>query len=212
MKYYIPNNPRGKQCDDYRVRVHRGVLRITVFLVILVAVFTSLIRNHQKNLSIQSIISSRPGTATQPNMRVYKTIVVYNSPPVPHVPEKMSRKESKVVSSSPNSETIRYFTKDSMNIKYLTMKINGIPIDAMLDTGASFVTLNAETVQKLQQAGVIKGYKQKAQASTANGMTEAYIVDIPSIKIGAMEVTDVECEYAPCARHEFMIPKSEKTG
>ena len=130
--------------------------------------------------------------------------VVLRSPSVPQLSVKVSPKKSRVVSSSPDSQTLKYFTKESANIKYLTLEVNGIPIEAMFDTGASVVAFNTETIQKLFGAGVVKSFKGKTSMSTANGIVEGYAFDLSTVRLGTMEVANVECQYAPYTRDNLL--------
>jgi clan AA aspartic protease (TIGR02281 family) len=108
--------------------------------------------------------------------------------------EKIRQESWRAVSSQPsNSQTFKYFTKGMLNVKFVTIEINGIPVEVQLDTGASFVAFDSETVKKLG----ITEFKQKVSLSSANGMVEGYLFTIPSIRLGTMEAINVVCAYVP---------------
>lgn len=128
------------------------------------------------------------------------------------VPQQSKEKESQVVSTvdgsykgyiesagkryyvySPSvvSETYKYRVS-GVNIKCLTVDINGVPFEAMLDTGASYVVLSLDAVRKLG----IKEFVGSGIQRTASGFVPAYYF-YASVKLGSFEIKDVKCSYLP---------------
>ncbi len=56
-------------------------------------------------------------------------------------------------------------------MKYLTLEINDIPFEVVLDTGASNVALGSAAIQKLG----ISRFTKKITTSTAGGPVDAYL-------------------------------------
>ena len=67
--------------------------------------------------------------------------------------------------------------------------INGFPVTMMVDTGATAVAMNANDAERL---GIDYLAGQKGQASTASGLVESYMVDLNSIKVGAIDVYNIK--------------------
>jgi aspartyl protease family protein len=70
----------------------------------------------------------------------------------------------------------------------LIAHLNGQPLRAMIDTGASFVALSSATARQLG-IDYLKG--QRGLAHTANGSVTAYRVIIPRIQVGEIVVLNV---------------------
>lgn len=69
------------------------------------------------------------------------------------------------------------------------LSINGASLKYLLDTGATTVALNSGDA-KFAKIDYEKG--EKAQASTANGVVEVYVVTINTLKIGSITLNNVE--------------------
>lgn len=68
--------------------------------------------------------------------------------------------------------------------------INNQPVHFMVDTGASWVAMSANTARKL---GINYRYEgDQGVASTAAGNVRVYTVKLPSVKVGEIELTNVE--------------------
>lgn len=85
------------------------------------------------------------------------------------------------------------FASRDNNIKYLQISINGLPFEAMLDTGASSIAVTRETVERL---GVTR-FDGRVMSHTANGKAYGYLFKCASVRLGQVEVKDVECKYMP---------------
>jgi len=68
-------------------------------------------------------------------------------------------------------------------------EINGISIKFMVDTGASLVTLSSGEARR---AGINYLAGQKATLQTANGTTTAYRVQLDTVRLGDITLTNVE--------------------
>ena len=68
-------------------------------------------------------------------------------------------------------------------------KINGQAVQFMVDTGATTIAMGALDAER---AGIDFRKGQRVQMSTANGMTEGYRVKLGSVRIGEVEVLDVD--------------------
>ena len=77
---------------------------------------------------------------------------------------------------------------------YLTATVNNVPINFMVDTGASFVAL---TRQDAIRAGVAGNLNYTVPMSTANGVAKAARVTLGGIRVGQLEVDDVEAMVLP---------------
>lgn len=69
------------------------------------------------------------------------------------------------------------------------LSINGASLKYLVDTGASTVALNSGDA-KFAKIDYEKG--EKAQASTANGVIEVYLVKLNTLKIGTIILNNVE--------------------
>jgi len=69
-------------------------------------------------------------------------------------------------------------------------KVNGRPVDAMVDTGATLVALNLSTARR---AGIAVGPGDFThQVDTANGKTKVAVVQIADLSIGRIALQDVQ--------------------
>ena len=69
-------------------------------------------------------------------------------------------------------------------------RINGKPIDSMIDTGATFVTLSEKTARSLGYGGNELNFRY--EVSTANGKVKAAKVTLKTIDIGTVSVRNVD--------------------
>lgn len=70
----------------------------------------------------------------------------------------------------------------------LTAYLNGTPLRAVVDTGASGVAMGSGTARQL---GIDYMRGRKATVNTANGTAPAYLVSIPRVQIGDIVVLNV---------------------
>lgn len=71
-----------------------------------------------------------------------------------------------------------------------SFRINGKPVDGMVDTGASLVALNESTARRLGLGGSHLAFRHTV--STANGKTEAAHVVLDRMEIGGIQVRGVD--------------------
>jgi aspartyl protease family protein len=69
-------------------------------------------------------------------------------------------------------------------------RLNGKPMDSMVDTGATYVTLNEADARNLGYGG--NELRFKYEVSTANGPAKAARIQLKSVEIGAVQVRNVE--------------------
>ncbi|MBK6652143.1 MAG: TIGR02281 family clan AA aspartic protease [Betaproteobacteria bacterium] len=73
-------------------------------------------------------------------------------------------------------------------------KINGREVNFMVDTGATMVAL---AVADAERIGLNYKSGQAMQANTANGVSQAWHVKLGSVRIGDVEVRDVDAAVVP---------------
>jgi aspartyl protease family protein len=73
-------------------------------------------------------------------------------------------------------------------------KINGRPVQGMVDTGATYVAINESTARRLGISGNDLDYRYTTQ--TANGPSKVALVKLNRLEIGTIRVRDVEAVVA----------------
>ena len=68
-------------------------------------------------------------------------------------------------------------------------QINGKSVDLIVDTGASSVAMSASYAKRI---GLDYSGGRKVGISTANGMTQGWVVTLSSVRVGDVEVSNVE--------------------
>lgn len=71
-----------------------------------------------------------------------------------------------------------------------SFKMNGKPVEGLVDTGASLVAINETTARRLGIS--IAGLDFKYPISTANGRTDAALITLQRVEIGTVRVEKVE--------------------
>lgn len=69
-------------------------------------------------------------------------------------------------------------------------RINGKPVDSLIDTGATFVTMSETTARSLGYGG--NELRFRYEVVTANGKVKAARISLKSIEIGTVSVRNVE--------------------
>jgi aspartyl protease family protein len=78
---------------------------------------------------------------------------------------------------------------------YMTQgTINGRTVTFMLDTGATSIALSAADAQRI---GLDYSKAQRVQMSTANGVTVGYKLRLQSVRVGDVEVYDIDAIVSP---------------
>ncbi|MET3917534.1 aspartyl protease family protein [Variovorax sp. OAS795] len=72
--------------------------------------------------------------------------------------------------------------------------INGRPVTFMLDTGATSVAMSAADAQRI---GLDYSKGQRVQMSTANGVASGYKLRLQSVRVGDVEVYDIDAIVSP---------------
>src|SRR6185295_476158 len=67
--------------------------------------------------------------------------------------------------------------------------INGVSMRFLVDTGASVVVLSADEASR---AGIEWKKGRRAGLQTANGRTSGYIVKLDSLKVGSIELSNID--------------------
>ncbi|MGV8937880.1 MAG: retropepsin-like aspartic protease family protein [Allorhizobium sp.] len=71
-----------------------------------------------------------------------------------------------------------------------SIRINGKPIDGLIDTGASLVAINETTARRLGFGAGQLDFKYKI--GTANGQTEGALIQLQRMEIGSIRVSNVD--------------------
>jgi aspartyl protease family protein len=83
--------------------------------------------------------------------------------------------------------------------------INGQSARMMVDTGATYVAMSAAEAQRL---GVDWRHGQPGSMNTANGVTPAWKVKLHSMRIGDVEVYDVDAVVTPQPMQQILLGNS----
>lgn len=83
--------------------------------------------------------------------------------------------------------------------------INGRPVRFMVDTGATAVSMGAADAERL---GVDWRKGAPSQSATANGVVTAYKVKLDSVRIGDIEVHDVDGTVLPLPMAQVLLGNS----
>lgn len=74
-------------------------------------------------------------------------------------------------------------------------RINGRPVDVLVDTGATYVSINEATARRL---GVwVRPSDFRYTASTANGETKVAVAKLDRVQVGLVELRDVDVLVSP---------------
>ena len=72
---------------------------------------------------------------------------------------------------------------------FFTAKVNGTPLPAVVDTGATTVAINSEDASRL---GVDYLLAPRIAVNTANGLGTAYLVTLESVQVGEIVLRNVQ--------------------
>lgn len=107
--------------------------------------------------------------------------------------EQRQRNPNQMPDSQRTDTAIEVRLEDNRSGHYLTGGyINGQPVTLLLDTGATMVAVPAELASEL---GLSRG--QGFMVSTANGMAESFRTRIDRLRIGEIELQDVDAAIVP---------------
>ena len=169
---------------------------VSLAIILLVLYFTYPLVSPQKELPI--IQRQEPRTILTSPMQVAEK----NSDPGNYAQqEKIDSQSSEIIKSTPTKAVVRFYTKPTaQNMKFLTAYINDIPIEMIFDTGASFIAVNNQTINQLR----ITTPLIRTITNTAAGPTDAFLFQASSIKVGSMELRNVQCSYVPAASDNLL--------
>ncbi|MFA6444200.1 MAG: TIGR02281 family clan AA aspartic protease, partial [Sterolibacterium sp.] len=108
------------------------------------------------------------------------------------------RRISLALGQSTTSETS--LKADARGQYFATAYINGAPVQAQIDTGATYVTLNGEDARRL---GIDYLRGQQVTARTPNGSTTAYMVNLGRVQIGDVALANVPGQVLPGGREQL---------
>lgn len=83
-----------------------------------------------------------------------------------------------------------------------TARVNGVPLQAIVDTGASTVSLSAADAERL---GISYRGGRPVQALTATGTATGYAVTLASVQVGSIALTNVEAVVTPGQELPFIL-------
>lgn len=87
-------------------------------------------------------------------------------------------------------ETALRLQADKSGMYQLDGTINNQPINFLVDTGATFVSLNSNQAGRL---GIdFKRVGKPVKMSTASGLDTAFMVNLASVKVGGIELRDIQ--------------------
>jgi len=72
---------------------------------------------------------------------------------------------------------------------FLTAQVNGSPVAAVIDTGATSVAMNSDEASRL---GIDYLLAPRVQVNTANGPVTAYLVTLESVQVGEIVLRNVQ--------------------
>lgn len=98
-----------------------------------------------------------------------------------------------------------HLSADKSGIYRATGKINNKPVSYIVDTGATFVSLNSHTATSLRID--YKNNSKTAFSETANGVVPVFLVKLSSVEIGSIKLKNVDA-----AIHEGDFPKTVLLG
>lgn len=76
---------------------------------------------------------------------------------------------------------------------WVEIRVNGRPMRALVDTGASSVSMNVADAQRL---GVDLGGARRITTQTAGGPRQAWLTRVASIQVGDIVLNDVEASFS----------------
>lgn len=93
-------------------------------------------------------------------------------------------------SFTPLSNRKTQIARDGQGHYFTTATLNGLPVSAMIDTGATTVAINQRLADKLNLPYRLRG--TPVVVSTAAGPSKAWAVKLHSVKLGEIERRDVD--------------------
>ena len=85
---------------------------------------------------------------------------------------------------------------------FFTAQVNGAPLPAIIDTGATSVVMNSEDAMRL---GIDYLRGRRVIAQTASGPANAYLVTLPSVQVGDIVLANVQGSVIEVGRRELPL-------
>jgi len=97
-------------------------------------------------------------------------------------------------------EAIPFTERDGL--KYVTVQINGVPVELVFDTGANSIVLNNDALQSL---GISEfDTSRKLVSHTAGGVVEGYVLTLNSVMVGSIQRHDYDVAYVPSSTKNLL--------
>lgn len=95
------------------------------------------------------------------------------------------------LASAPNDNSRSYALRANEQGHFAgRFRINGKPVDSLIDTGATFVTMSETTARNLGYGG--NELRFRYEVVTANGKVKAARINLKSVEIGTVSVRNVD--------------------
>jgi clan AA aspartic protease (TIGR02281 family) len=88
------------------------------------------------------------------------------------------------------------------SLKYITVQINGVPLELVFDTGANSLVFNGAALQSLRIAEV--STSRKLQSRTAGGLVEGYVLTLNSVMVGSITRNNYDAAYIPTSNENLL--------
>jgi aspartyl protease family protein len=85
---------------------------------------------------------------------------------------------------------------------FLTVQVNGTPLPAIIDTGATSVSMNSEDAHRM---GIDYMRGRRVVAQTASGPSIAYLVTFSSVQVGEIVLTNVPGSVIEVGKQELPL-------
>lgn len=121
-------------------------------------------------------------------------VVAVNVPSMVGFIDKGGKSQTEATASvvTASMEDGRYYTLKANEGGHFAgrFRINGKPMDSLIDTGATFVTMSEKSARSLGYGGNELNFRY--EVSTANGKVKAARISLKSIEIGTVAVRNVD--------------------
>ena len=88
------------------------------------------------------------------------------------------------------------------SLKYVSVQINGVPLQLVFDTGANSLVLNNAALQSL---GILEfSADRKLQSHTAGGIVDGYVLRMNSVMVGTILKQNYDVAYVPTSTENLL--------
>lgn len=91
---------------------------------------------------------------------------------------------------APPEEVSERIWPDTMGMYATVGSINGLPVEFLVDTGATYIALNGNEARRLGIEYRMKG--KPATVMTASGRAQAFYVKLDKVKVGELQLQNVD--------------------